>query len=327
MHLPAALRRRIFYTALAMIISGGSIYAVRPLPAPKSPQVGDSLVQPSEDKVVDKKEALRSEPPAAASLPPQKTVVEPRPKVQTYKVAGGDTVGGIAEKFGLKQNTVLWANDLDEDELLSIGQELIIPTVDGLVRKVRSGDTLWDIAADYSADVDAIVQANPDLEPGVLQPGQVLLVPGGQPPSRRQVASARGSGRSGAIRSFDYWPAQGPLTDPFGWRTHPVYGTRHFHDGMDIGVGAGTPLRAVSAGTVVMASRYGGYGLAVRIDHGGGVTTQYSHMSQIDVQPGQKVAAGEHIGYSGSTGVSTGPHLHFSVFLNGAPTDPEPWMP
>ncbi|HYG59147.1 MAG TPA: M23 family metallopeptidase, partial [Symbiobacteriaceae bacterium] len=113
----------------------------------------------------------------------------------------------------------------------------------------------------------------------------------------------------------------------FGWRVHPVYGTDNFHDGVDFDVAEGTPLVAASGGTVTMAGRYGGYGIVVRIDHGNGLVTQYAHMSQVSVSVGEKVAAGQHIGYSGNTGVTTGPHLHFMVMVDGTPADPMPWLP
>jgi murein DD-endopeptidase MepM/ murein hydrolase activator NlpD len=96
---------------------------------------------------------------------------------------------------------------------------------------------------------------------------------------------------------------------------------------MDIGVGYGTPLQSVAAGTVTMAARLGSYGFTVKVDHGHGVVTQYSHMSQFEVEVGQKVQVGQEIGYSGNSGVSTGAHLHFSVIVDGTPTDPAAWLP
>jgi murein DD-endopeptidase MepM/ murein hydrolase activator NlpD len=273
---------------------------------------------------------LKEQPATAATDPTKETraVVTPRQKVQTYKVLEGDTVDTIAVKFGLKPSSILWSNDMSVDDSLQSGQELQVPAVDGLVYTIQRDDTLWGIANDASVPERTILQANPDLDPANLQPGLVLLLPDGQPSMRRMVAS-RGSANSGRPSGHKLvnWPASGPLTDAFGWRIHPVYGTHSFHDGMDISVASGTPLVAAASGTVTMAGRNGGYGLVVRIDHGGGIETEYAHMSEITVAVGHKVGAGEQIGLSGNTGVSTGPHLHFMVIVDDTPTDPASWLP
>lgn len=244
----------------------------------------------------------------------------------------GDTVEAIAAAFGVATESILYSNGLSEDDILQVGQVLRIPAVDGIVYEVQEGDTLWDIAVDYGVTEDAVVQANPDLDPGAIQPGQVVLVPGGKPQVRRELASrgSDGSTRStsrSVSGSFSIWPAYGPLTDSFGWRIHPVYGTESFHDGLDISVPYGTPVQAVYSGFVTMASRNGGYGLTVRIDHGGGISTDYCHLSEFNVQVGDWVEAGQIIAYSGNSGVSTGPHLHFMVRVGGTPVDPAGWLP
>ena len=112
------------------------------------------------------------------------------------------------------------------------------------------------------------------------------------------------------------WPANGPLTSGFGWRWGRM------HEGIDVGVGYGTPLAAAAAGTVIVAGWSGGYGNLVVIDHGNGISTAYGHQSRIAVSSGQQVAQGSIIGYVGSTGHSTGPHLHFEVRVNGSPNNP-----
>jgi len=129
------------------------------------------------------------------------------------------------------------------------------------------------------------------------------------------AAQTPGTGPSGWVA-----PAQGRVTSEFG----PRWGTEH--EGIDIGAGSGAPVRAAADGVVRRASWYGGYGNAVIIDHGGGVQTLYGHNSSLDVQPGQRVRAGEVIAKVGSTGDSTGPHLHFEVELDGKKVDPRPWL-
>ena len=118
------------------------------------------------------------------------------------------------------------------------------------------------------------------------------------------------------------WPLQGPITSPFGWRTHPIFGTKRFHSGLDIGGDYGLEIHAAKSGVVTHAGWIGGYGNTVMIDHGGGVVTLYGHNQSLAVSVGENVRQGQVISYCGSTGNSTGPHCHFEVRLNGEPVSP-----
>ena len=118
------------------------------------------------------------------------------------------------------------------------------------------------------------------------------------------------------------WPCNGPITSPFGYRTHPIFGTTIYHAGIDIGVDYGTPIHAADGGTVIAAEWYGGYGNAVIIDHGNGLQSLYGHNSSLTVSVGEAVSQGQVIAYAGSTGYSTGPHCHFEVRQNGEAVDP-----
>lgn len=117
-------------------------------------------------------------------------------------------------------------------------------------------------------------------------------------------------------------PVVGPITSDFGYRTHPVLGTRRFHAGTDFGAPTGAPIFAADSGTVIAAEWYGGYGNTVIIDHGNGLTTLYGHCSELYVTVGQGVQRGQTIAAVGSTGLSTGPHLHFEVRQQGEPVEP-----
>jgi murein DD-endopeptidase MepM/ murein hydrolase activator NlpD len=134
--------------------------------------------------------------------------------------------------------------------------------------------------------------------------------------------SSGGGGGTGSL----IWPVNGPVTSPFGWRVNPILGSREFHTGIDIGVGYGTPIHAADSGTVIYATWMGGYGNVIIIDHGRGISTLYAHQSSLAVGNGAKVSRGQTIGYVGSTGFSTGPHLHFEVRLNGNPVDPMAYL-
>ena len=142
------------------------------------------------------------------------------------------------------------------------------------------------------------------------------------------AAAAQSSGGQGATDNWVQgtgqlgWPVSGEITSPYGYRVHPIWGTTIYHSGIDIGVDEGTPVHAADGGVVVWSGWMGGYGYAVVIDHGNGLSTLYGHNSELAVDEGQSVAKGQVISYAGSTGNSTGPHVHFEVRVNGDPVDP-----
>lgn len=141
--------------------------------------------------------------------------------------------------------------------------------------------------------------------------------------AERRAAGIAGGVESGGGGMFS-WPVTGTITSPFGWRTNPFGGGPEFHQGLDIAAPMGTTVTAAASGTVIMAQWYGGYGNYILIDHGGGYSTGYGHLSAIYVSNGQSVQRGQAIGAVGSTGQSTGPHLHFEVRIAGKPVDPAP---
>jgi len=163
--------------------------------------------------------------------------------------------------------------------------------------------------AQYEREV-ASLQAESDAVAAALRARQ-----NGSAPS----APTRGAGR---LR----YPIDAPVTSEYGWRVHPVYGTRKLHTGMDFGAPTGAAIHAAADGVVVTAGSMGGYGNAVVIDHGGGLATLYAHQSRVAVRVGQRVSTGQVIGYVGSTGLSTGPHLHFEVRVGGNPVNPRGYL-
>lgn len=212
---------------------------------------------------------------------------------------------------------------------------------------IAPGDTLWAIAASAGVRVDALAAANGLSETAVLTLGRVLTIPAPRTPAPVRVAASRvaapraavppsssgaspvaaASTRSGvASRLALLWPSGGIVTSRFGWRIHPIFGSREFHTGMDIATRYGSPVVAALGGVVRFVGWKSGYGRLVVIEHGGGIETSYSHLSAALVSPGQGVAPGQVIGRIGSSGWSTGPHLFFEVRRNGVPVDPARYL-
>jgi LysM repeat protein len=224
-----------------------------------------------------------------------------------YEVKPGDTLTDIAAKNGLSIETLAAANGLQNRDRIVAGQVLKVPS-DCTVHRVQPGETLWDIARMYRVDVNAIAARNGLSNMNSIIAGQQLFIPHG--PGAGSLPS-----RSVAAGLLS-WPLVGTITSPFGMRDGKP------HEGIDIAVEEGTPVRAASAGRVVFAGPRGTYGLAVIIDHGGGVRTLYAHCSKILVSEGSAVGSGTVIALSGNTGRSTGPHLHLEVLKDGVPLNP-----
>jgi len=252
----------------------------------------------------------------------------PRRGIITYTVQAGDTLFGIAEQFKLRPETILWANyDVlqDNPHMLEIGQILNIPPVDGVLHVVKEGETLEAIAQKYKVSPEAIRDAewNGPVEGGEPQVGQVLIVPGGtrpfagwNPPRQAYVIVAGGKRLpTGACSNVQVLPlGTGSFVWPVNSRWRSGYDFTPWHPGVDFAGRLGDPVYAADAGTVVYAGwSTGGYGNLIVLDHGNGYRTYYAHLSAIFVGCGQQVAQGGTIGLVGSTGRSTGPHLHFEI--------------
>jgi murein DD-endopeptidase MepM/ murein hydrolase activator NlpD len=262
-------------------------------------------------------------------------MVEPRQRelrtdVFTYTVQPGDSVLGIAQKFGLKGNSLLWANAAlaANPDFLKIGQELFILPVDGAYHLVAGGETLQSIADRYKVAPEAITGygANRLTESGELTVGQRLIIPGGVMPEvvrRQQVAPQRASvtqaPQNASVGTGTFiWPTTGTLSQRY-WEGHRA---------IDIASRARPPVSAADAGFVSYTqTSNAGYGKMVMIDHGNGYQTLYAHLDAYYVKVGQSVARGEVIGKVGSTGRSTGPHLHFEVIRNGIRSNPLLYLP
>ncbi len=249
----------------------------------------------------------------------------PRRAIITYNIAAGDTIGGIAKRFHVTPESIVWSNDVLENNVdyLKIGQEITIPPTSGVLHTVTSGDTVESIAKKYKAEQNNIItlEANGLTPPYALTAGQKLMVPGGEKAIVQKVqygysgatpvTVSRGSGNW-------QWPVSGYITQEY-WSGHRA---------IDLGTHIGNAVWASDAGYVVFIGwdPYG-YGNHIIVNHGNGFETLYAHLSAVLVRSGQSVRRGQVIGLAGSTGRSTGPHLHFEVRYLGAQRNPLNYLP
>jgi len=252
--------------------------------------------------------------------------VKPRSEIIEYKVESGDTISSIGQKFGISQDTIRWANDLASDQIKP-GQTLKILPVTGVSHTVKQGDSLASVAKKYSADAQAILDFpfNDIPDDFSLKVAQVLIIPDGAPPETKIPPKpkyqpqylAQGPSSPAFEAPFGaqfIWPTQGVITQGFAW----------YHPGDDIANRSAPAISASDGGKVIVAGWPDnfGYGNRVVIDHGNGYTTLYAHMSNVYVSIGDMVSRGQLIGQMGSTGRSTGTHLHFEIHYRGVAVNP-----
>lgn len=230
----------------------------------------------------------------------------------TYKVEKGDTIGEIAKRFGLNQDTLLSFNNIKNSRLIQIGQYIKIPNQDGILYTVKTGDSLTAISEKYSVDSEIVKQVN-NLADETILAGSKLFLPGARM-NQIDVQEINGDLFS--------WPVRGYVSSGYGYRISPFTGARQFHSGLDIAAPQGTPVRAAMYGRVVDTGYDTNSGNYIIIAHHGGYKTLYAHLDVIRVKAGAAVNTGDRIGDVGSTGLSTGSHLHFSVFKNGVTVNP-----
>ncbi len=234
---------------------------------------------------------------------------------QTYKVKAGDTISGIAKKFGLTNiSTLISVNDIGNVRQLAAGQKLRIPSIDGIIYTVKKGDSLNSIVSKNKISLEQLLDVN-ELTSETLTAGQQLFLPG----AAMDAASLRNA--MGELFRIPI-SAKFRWTSPYGYRIDPISGVKSFHTGTDMACPTGTPILAAMSGKVVSTGQTRVYGNYVILDHGNGYQTVYMHMSKIIATKGQWVSQGTRIGLVGSTGYSTGPHLHFTVYKNGKLVDP-----
>ena len=231
----------------------------------------------------------------------------PGDRISIYVVRAGDTLSEIAEMFKVSVNTIMWANDLSRVTAIREGQILVILPVTGVQHTVVKGDTLQSLAKKYKADLEEIIRFNDLNSAAALTVGTTVIIPDGEvaaPPTAGQSRYVRGGGPSYA--GYYLRPIRG------GVKTQGLHG----YNGVDLATAAGAPIYAAAAGRVIISKQSGwngGYGNYIAIEHGNGTQTLYAHNQSNIVSVGQTVVQGQVIGYIGSTGKSTGPHVHFEI--------------
>lgn len=248
---------------------------------------------------------------------------KPRDNIFEYEVRSGDTITSIAQEYGVTEETIYWENGLSENSQITDGDTIDILPVSGVAHNVISGDTIYSIAKKYRANSQAILDFpfNDVGDDFQLASGDLIIVPDGAPPAVAKPAPTQYLASDQQNITIDQlgtaqfiWPASGDLAQYFAW----------YHPAIDISNLSGGPIVASDSGTVTIAGwpDYQGYGNRVQIDHGNGYTTLYAHLSGVYVVPGQQIAKGEVIGAMGSTGRSSGVHLHLEIRQNGVALNP-----
>lgn len=253
-------------------------------------------------------------------------------QISVYVVRKGDTVAQIAKMFDVSTNTILSANDLKKGQKLIEGDVLFILPISGIEHTVVKGQTLKSLAKIYKVDISDIAQFNGIAENTKLAIGDKIMIPGGEMLDEggdKPVSNLKSS----VTKDKNYYDTH-PIKSLSGYFINPVptgHKTQGLHGpghrGIDIGAPKGTPIYASASGTVFFARTgwNGGYGNLVIVDHPNGTRTLYAHQSKIATHTGDSVKQGEIIGYVGSTGHSTGPHIHFEVFSAKNPGSDWSW--
>jgi murein DD-endopeptidase MepM/ murein hydrolase activator NlpD len=230
----------------------------------------------------------------------------------SYTVARNDTLDQIARRFNVRLDTLISMNSISNVRRIQAGAVLKIPNIDGVIHTVKKGENLSSIASGARLSIIDIIDAN-DLTTQTITPGQSLFLPGGR------LAS---NDLKKVLGTLIAWPVRGRLSSYFGYRANPFTGVRQFHNGLDIVAQANAPAKAAMDGRVAETGYSAVFGNFVILSHADSYQTLYAHLNKINVRAGQSVSQGSTVGLIGSTGYSTGTHLHFGLFKNGIGMDP-----
>ena len=278
-------------------------------------------------------------------------------KTRSYVVAQGDSLWSISNSQNIELDTLVGSNVLKTSARLRPGAILRIPNQDGIFYTLKKGEAIENVSKRYGVSMNKIKQVNVDVDVASLKTGDEIFLPGAKPEgliehepvkvaevkelkksapvsknnNSKTVAKTEKNEKSVKLPKGEVavkssggfrWPIMGRINSPFGWRQHPITRRRDFHTGIDIKANRGDPIKAAGSGRIVYSGWMGGYGKVLVIEHSNGQSTLYAHCSSLLVGKGENVSSGKLIAKVGTTGRSTGPHLHFEVRNGNSPVNP-----
>ena len=254
-------------------------------------------------------------------------ILKERSEEIKYIVKKGDILSKLAHKFETSIKDIKKKNNLSSN-LITIGQKLLIPKTgigggeekrlySNIIHEVQPSDSLYTLAQKYGTNIKTIKLAN-NLNQNKIYIGQNLVIP--------HISDSTSSSFCLTKRAF-IWPVIGRISSDYGWRSHPLSNKQEFHKGIDISVPLGKEIRAAAAGKIIQSGWIKGFGKTVIIYHGNNVETLYAHNSKLIVRNGDKVNIGDVIALAGSTGLSTGSHLHFGLLVKDKAINPQKYLP
>ena len=305
------------------------------------------LIPSNPEKVDDTLDEVRTRPMRVAAL---KERVEPI-RTKTYVVVQGDSLWSIANSQNVELDTLIGSNTFKTSARLRPGATLRIPNQEGIFYVMKKGETIEAVSKRYSVSMNKIRQVNAEKNVASLKTGDEIFLPGARPeglvehtdvkvaevkksaPAKTAKAPAvkpaqkteKPSGSEVAVRRAKggfRWPIMGRINSPFGWRQHPITRRKDFHTGIDIKAERNDPIKAAGGGKVLYSGWMGGYGKVLVIEHPNGQSTLYAHCSTLLAGKGASVSSGQLVAKIGTTGRSTGPHLHFEVRNGNSPVNP-----
>lgn len=233
-------------------------------------------------------------------------------QISLYVVRDGDTLSNIAKMFNVTPNTIIWANDIDKDTALYEGQKLVILPISGIRYTVKKGDNIRNIVLKHKADLNEVLKYNDITLSSPIIPGDIIIIPDTEPTPKLQSLLKKSISNTTKEFNTPFYPGYYMRPIDGGYRSQGIHG----YNGVDLAVSIGTPIHAAAAGTVIVSKTggwHGGYGNYVIISHPNGTQTVYAHTLKNFVNVGDVVEQGQMIAKVGSTGNSTGPHVHFEI--------------
>ena len=273
-------------------------------------------------------------------------------KTRNYIVTQGDSLWSIANSQNIELDTLVGSNTFKTSARLRPGAMLRIPNQEGIFYVLKKGETIEAVSKRYGVSMNKIRQVNVEKDVASLKPGDEVFLPGARPeglvekhdqpkvaeakkpapkqaktttPKTAPVKAEKPSGGEVAVRKAKggfRWPVMGRINSPFGWRQHPITRRKDFHTGIDIKANRNDPIKAAGSGKVIYSGWMGGYGKVLVIEHANGQSTLYAHCSTLLAGKGASVSSGQLVAKIGTTGRSTGPHLHFEVRNGNSPVNP-----